>query len=151
MHNQGLEGMRLLSHEYDKHSFGNAVAVFQCGSLIFRFVGDRGQDFLEMASIIFPDRYYQFDDIDCAMGWKTLDEVLSKQEPEPLEDLLYRVNMNLSLLEQSFSKERVDTTISILELRVKERRDAVLRKFNTKKGSNKGKITVSGLCVRHGQ
>ena len=128
----GLSQMKLLNAHYDKHSFGDAEALFQYGSLLFRFVRDRGQDFLDIAPTSEPDHFFQFDDVELAMGWKTIDEILSKKEPEGLKQLLVCVKENIKTLESVFSPERAAGTVALLEKISKERGEEQLRKLKKK-------------------
>jgi hypothetical protein len=73
----------------DVKHFGDAEAVFRVGTLLLRLVRDRGQEFMDLATIAAPDKFYQFDDVEIAMGWKTIDEVLAKRELEPLTESMH--------------------------------------------------------------
>ncbi|MCI0664554.1 MAG: hypothetical protein L0220_26130 [Acidobacteria bacterium] len=99
----GIEGAELVSETFDPKNFGNGEVVFRLGPLLLRFIRDRGQDFLDVASTIAPDRFHQFDDVEIAMGWKSVEEVLAKSEPEPLADVLVRMRNHLSELQAAMS------------------------------------------------
>ena len=71
---------------------GDGDIVGQVGPLLLRFVRDRGQDWLELApSDTQPARFYSFSDVQIALGWKTVSEVLDMRDVEPLGDVLNRV------------------------------------------------------------
>lgn len=99
----GIKEPVLLRQRYDAESFGNAEAVFQIGGLIVRFVRDRSQDFVDLASVSNPEKFYQFDDMHIAMGWKSVDEIVGKQRPEPLHEVVGRLSQNLDEVEAAFS------------------------------------------------
>ena len=66
--------------------------VGQIGPLLVRFVRDRGQDWLEVGPPdAEPPRFYSFCDVQIALGWKTVSQVLDMQDVEPLGDVLKRV------------------------------------------------------------
>jgi hypothetical protein len=100
----GINDPELLRHRYDRENFGDSEAVFKIGRLIVRFVRDRGQRFIYLASSSKPDVFYQFDDAHIAMGWKSVEEVVAKQEPEPLHAVVERLADNLASLEDILSE-----------------------------------------------
>ena len=46
----GIEGVELEREHFDPQNFGNGEVVFRLGPLLLRFIRDRGQDFLDVAS-----------------------------------------------------------------------------------------------------
>lgn len=105
----GIKEPVLLRQRYYPESFGNAEAVFQIAGLLVRFVRDRGQDFVDLASVSNPEKFYQFDDVHIAMGWKSVDEIVGKQRPEPLHEVVGRFSHNLDEIEAVFSSiERLE-------------------------------------------
>ena len=38
-------------------------------------IGDRSQDFVDLGSTATPERFHQFDDVDIAMGWRSVEQV----------------------------------------------------------------------------
>ena len=103
------------------HPFGDAQVTFKCGPLLLRAVRDRGQVFLDMASSAAPTQFHQLDDVEVAMGWKTVDEILAKKEPEDLTVLLRRLASNLSMLCDAFSGPRERLSRGLVERAARER------------------------------
>lgn len=129
----GLKDVELISSTPDSSSFGNAEAVFQLGPLILRFVRDRGQELLDAAFSETPDRFFLFDDIDIAMGWKTIDEVLAKREPESLEKILGRLAQHTAKLSATFSGAPSRLTRARVERAERDRGEAFMKRLRGKK------------------
>ena len=55
------------------------------------------------------------------MGWKTIDQVLAKREPEELTSVLKRVRANLATLENAFSGDQERLTRARVERAARER------------------------------
>ncbi len=125
----GLLDAELVSSTPDSQSFGNAEAVFRNGPIILHFVRDRGQELLEVASTAAPSQYFLFENLDIAMGWRTVDEVLSRQEPEDLVDVLKRLAQHALELYDAFSGVRERFTRSKIERATQERGDALMGRF----------------------
>ena len=123
----------LISSTAESSSFGDATAVFQFGPLILRFVRDRGQELLDVACSEVPDRFFLFDDIEIAMGWKTTDEVLGKQEPESLEKVLMRLAEQSAKLSVAFSGAPLQLTLARVERAKRDRGQAFLRRLQDKR------------------
>jgi hypothetical protein len=115
---------RELDHE---DQFGNAEAVFSIGSLRLRFLRDRGQEFLELGSSAEPGRFFLVDDVEVAMGWKALEEGLSKHHPDDLRDVLARIGAKRKELEQAFSLRNWPTSARRFESAAKMRGELFLR------------------------
>lgn len=122
----------LLNETSDRQSFGNAQATFRLGPLLLRFVRDRGEEFLDIASDAAADRFHLFDDVEIAMGWKSTDEVLAKNQPEPLEDVLKRIKTRLDELQKAFSGNQERFTRAKVERAAKERGEAFVRRLQRK-------------------
>ncbi len=90
-------------------------ATFAVGSLLLRFVRERGEDFLDVASAHEPEAYCQADDVALAFGWKTLDAVLEQRAPEPLPDVLARLHDHGSELTDAFDAQHRAATMPRLE------------------------------------
>lgn len=120
----GLAESELVSASTESTAFGNAEAVFRLGPVLLRFTRDRGQEFIDLGSSLAPAVYHQFDDVDIAMGWKSIDEVLAKREPEDLGAVLTRVRTHLVMLEEALSGEREHMTRARLERAARERGQA---------------------------
>ncbi len=120
----GLDSAELVSSVPESAVFGDAAAIFQVGPLLLRVTRERGQQFVDMAAQAEPTKFHQFDDVDIAMGWRSLDEVLAKQEPEPINMVLQRVKENLDALIDAFSGGREQFTRARLEKVAHERGQA---------------------------
>lgn len=117
----GLGGAHEVSHTVDSAEFGNAEAVFRIHALLLRFVRDRGQVFVDLASSASPTEFHELDNVEIGMGWKTIDEVLAKREPEELGAVLGRLRENLEALNHAFSDEREHLTRARVERAARER------------------------------
>lgn len=117
----GLADLELVSSSSEAAGFGDAEAIFEAGSMLLRFVRDRGQEFLDIASVATPTKFFQFGDVEIAMGWKTIDEVLAKQDPEPLEAVLARLAAHFAELNSAFSGERERLTGARVEHAARDR------------------------------
>ena len=73
-----LKDVEEVSFSPEQASFGNSEAVFRIGSVLLRLIRDRGQEFLDLASSVEPTVFHQFDDVEIAMGWKSINDVLAK-------------------------------------------------------------------------
>jgi hypothetical protein len=102
----GLTGAIVVSSSADSQPFGNAEAVFRVDRLLLRFVRDRGQVFLDIASSATPAEFFQYSDVEIALGWSTIDQVVAKRDLDDLEGLLARLRANLDVLGNAFSGDR---------------------------------------------
>lgn len=118
----GLQDIEVLREMYDPLHFGNAEVLIRVGRLLVRIQRDRGQDFVDLGSTASPDRFYQVDDVDIAMGWKSVAEVLAKKQPESLASVLGRLYQHLGPLEEAFSVEQECLTRARVERAAKQRR-----------------------------
>jgi hypothetical protein len=84
-------------------------------------VRDRGQEFVDLAPAAASGKFYYFDDIEVAMGWKSLGEILAKREPDDLSDILRRMKIHWADLEQAFSGDRQEFTRAKVERAVQQR------------------------------
>jgi hypothetical protein len=99
----GIEHPKLLKADYDPASFGNGQASFEIGSLILRYVRDRGQEFIDLGSIQNPAKLFCFYDVEIAFGWRTIEQVIAISEPEPIETVLASFGRHREELERAFS------------------------------------------------
>ena len=129
----GLVETSLLSSSSDEQSFGNAEAVFEVGGFLLRFVGDRSQTFIDIASSLEPIKFYQFDDFEIAMGWRTIDQVLAKREPEPVDDVLKRIKNNQFEISAALSGEQGRFTRARIERAARDRGQAFTAALQRKK------------------
>src|SRR5688572_17876206 len=102
----GLSDAQFVSALPQSAAFGDTAAVFRVGPLLLRFTTERGQAFIDLASLGEPTTFHQLDDVDVAMGWRSTDEVLAKREPEPIHAVLRRVSENFGALCDAFSGDQ---------------------------------------------
>jgi hypothetical protein len=129
----GLQSPELLSATYDPAHFGNAEATFRVGSILVRVVRDRGQELLNVASSQTPAQFHLIEDVEIAMGWKTIDDVLARQEPEQLDIALSRLAQRFDQLATGWSGEQERLTRARIERARRERRQAFMDRLRGKK------------------
>jgi hypothetical protein len=120
----GFEDAEVIREVYDDQSFGNAEAVFRVDRFFVQFLRDRGQDFVSIAFPTSPERFFQFDDIEIAMGWKSVDQVLAKREPEGLASVLNRFAQRLGHLRDAVSGDQERFTRARVEKASRDRGNA---------------------------
>lgn len=101
-------GLRFVrpAEEVARDSAGNEAVVGELGPILVRFVRDRGQDWLELGpSNAEPRRFYSFQDVQVALGWKSCEEVLAMKEVEPLGQILQRITSGWLEITKVFSGE----------------------------------------------
>ncbi|HLA77817.1 MAG TPA: hypothetical protein VJU18_09595 [Vicinamibacteria bacterium] len=125
----GLGPAKLARERRDEEHSRNAEVVFSIGTLRLRFVRDRGQEFLDLASSAEPERFFLFDDVELAMGWRTIDAVVTKQNPADLRNVLARIKERQDELDHAFSTTHWTHTAGRLESAAKLRGDAFLRRL----------------------
>lgn len=101
--------------------FGDGEVVFEVGPLHLRFLRERGQDFLDVSPASAPGEYHPFGDVELAMGWKTVDEVWMRSEPEPLPEILQRLRRHYQQLQEAFSGTQVHATLAKLDFASRRR------------------------------
>jgi hypothetical protein len=111
--------------------FGNSTAVFKIGPLLLRFNLDRGQQFIDIASEAEPTKFHQFDDVEIAMGWTSIEKVLDKREQDPIELVLQRLRTNLNVLTNALSGE-TRLTRARIEKAARERGQAFVARLRGK-------------------
>lgn len=109
----GLRRAHLQGEQYGE-SFGDALLLFKLGNLLLRVVRDRGQEFLDIGSVAVPERFCSIDVFEIAMGWRTVEQVISRSEPEPLVDVLARVAEHLGESQLALSPEREPHTRAMM-------------------------------------
>jgi hypothetical protein len=129
----GIDDAELVRANYDSKSFGNAEAVFRARPLVLRFLRDRGEEFLELATNAAPEQFYQFGDVEIAMRWKTVDEILARRELEGLDRILDRLRQHRAELNDAFSGDRERLTRARLEQAMQKRGDAFMDRLRGKK------------------
>jgi hypothetical protein len=129
----GLSQATAMSASPEGQSFGNTAVVFRLGGMLLRFVRDRGQAFFEMGVESATAEFYQYDDVEIAMGWKTIDEVLGKREPEDLGVVLLRLRAHLADLNDACSGDRAELTRARFERAARDRGKAFTDRLRRKK------------------
>ena len=114
-------------------AFHDITAIFRVGPLLLRFTSERGQRFLDLAASAEPKVFHQFDDVDIAMGWKSIKAVLAKREPEDIGAMLARVNENRAALVEAFSGEHERLTRARVERAARDRGKAFTDRLSGKK------------------
>lgn len=114
---------------HNDDQFGNAQAIFRIGGLRLRFLRDRGQEFLELGSPADPDQFFLIDDVEVAMGWKAVEEVLAKTHPEDIRDVLARLGAKRNELERAFSLSNWPKSARRIDSAVKKRGELFLRRL----------------------
>jgi hypothetical protein len=125
----GIERADLVEKSPENGAFGDSEAIFRIGSLLLRFVRERGQEFIDISGGTTADRFHQFSDIEIAMGWSTIEEELAKREPEQLSQVLDRVSRHLAELDGAFSNGREQLTHARIERAARERGEAFVRRL----------------------
>jgi hypothetical protein len=129
----GLPDPGVLSATYDSAHFGDAEAVFRIGSLLIRIVRDRGQELLSVASSATPTQFHPIEDVEVAMGWKTIEDVLATQEPEQMDLVLSRFAQHFDELAENLSGGHERFTRARIERATRERRQAFIDRLRSKK------------------
>jgi hypothetical protein len=119
----GIKGAEVLSGSGGQGSSDGHV-VFHVESLLLRVTRDRGQVFLDLGSVHSPEHFHQFDDVEIAMGWRSVGSVLAKTEPEALEAILARLREHWDELQAQMSASQERFTRGRIERAARERGDA---------------------------
>lgn len=100
----------------DAQRFGDSEAIFGLDSLQLRFIRDRGQEFLDIASSETPHDFHQFDDVALDQGWTTLAKLVATSTPDPMDHVLRLVRDHLNELREMFGREAYESTNSRLRM-----------------------------------
>ncbi|TAK53869.1 MAG: hypothetical protein EPO25_09100 [Gammaproteobacteria bacterium] len=129
----GLGEAELISKTPVEEAFGDTAAVFRIGPVRLRFTRERGQEFVDLAAESEPEKFHQFDDVDIAMGWRSVDEVLARCEPEPIDAVLRRVKANVTTLCDAFSGHQERLTRARVDRAARDRGEAFISRLRGKK------------------
>jgi hypothetical protein len=91
------------------------TASFTIEPIVLRFLRERGEDFLDVATSSCPSSFSQFDDVAIALGLRTVDEVIARTQPEALVELLGAAKANWKVIEAAFRPERLEATLVNIE------------------------------------
>jgi hypothetical protein len=144
LHAAGVEGASLVRARTDPATFGDGEVVIQLGCLLLRVIRDRGQEFLDVASSLHPERFFPYDDMEIAMGWTTVTAVLERQELEGLANTVFRAASRLRELQAAFSEAQEHGTLERLERASQERRTASAKRMRHENGLRLGDTGVGG-------
>lgn len=126
--NAGLSRAKLTGVQYDRVS-GYGEAVFRTGLILLKISRERGQDFLEVGSANKPGEFFRFDDVCVAFGWRSIEEIMVRQEPIPLHAELSELRQRLPSLENAFSEAYFRETRDKIEAAADKRESAFLEKL----------------------
>jgi hypothetical protein len=128
-----IHGAVLVKSTPESSNFGDTGVIFRVGPLLLRFVRERGQEFVDVSTISMPQKFHQLVDVEVAMGWRSIDQVLARREPEPLDQILIRLKGHLQELGDALSNEHQDTTRASIESSAKERSRIFIEKIRPKR------------------
>lgn len=117
----GLPGGEVIHEVVHPEHFGDSEVAFKVGPMHLRFVRQRGQDFVDVCPATVPGQYHQFGDVELAMGWKTVDQVWSRSEPEPLASIVERLRAHYPEFAEAFSSARATETLAKLSFASRRR------------------------------
>jgi hypothetical protein len=129
----GFEDTELVMAAPVSDAFGDTTAIFRIGLFLLRFTRDHDQEFVDLATQSAPETFYQFNDVDIAMGWRSINQVLAMREPEPIGAVLQRLNAYSTLLREAFSGGREQFTRARIERAARERREAFIARLQRKR------------------
>jgi hypothetical protein len=114
----------LLSASKPASAFGDCEVIVRLDPILLRLVRDRGQEFLHVAPALVPGRFHQFDDLEIAWGWRSVEQVLGKREPEPISAVLGRLRANIDEIKAAFELDRAPATMKRIEEAMRKRGEA---------------------------
>ncbi|HJX64477.1 MAG TPA: hypothetical protein VJ860_11080 [Polyangia bacterium] len=125
----GFEDAEVIREVHDDKNFGNAEAVFRVDGFFVQFLRDRGQDFVSIAFPTSPEKFFQLDNVEIAMGWKTVEQVIAKHEREDLASVLNRLAQRVGQLRDAFSGDQERFTRARIEKASKDRGIALVARL----------------------
>ena len=125
----GVTDARLISARSEPEYFGNAIAVVSVAHLVLRFSLDRSEEMLDVAFDDAPDRFFQIDDVDVAMGWKSLEDVFARSGTENLDVVIHRFSAHQSELVAALSGPGARFARARIERAARERGEAVMHRL----------------------
>lgn len=126
----GLPSGEVIHEVVHPEHFGDSEIIFKVGPMHLRFVRQRGQDFVDVSPASVPGQYHQFGDVELAMGWKTVDQVWSRNEPEPLASVVERLRVRYAEFSDAFSSARASETLTKLSFASRRRGAAFVDHLN---------------------
>lgn len=117
----GLPHDEVIHETQHPEHFGDGEVVFKIDPMHLRFVRERGQDFIDVGPASAPGQYYPYGDVELAMGWKTVDQMRSRTEPEPLPAVVERLRNHYPQFEEAFSSAKAQETLAKLDFASRRR------------------------------
>lgn len=106
----GLPGASLVSTGAEAPGFGDSQVVFRLHPILIRVTRDRGQEFVDIGADSVTPEFQSFDDVEIGHRWRTVDEVLSRHEPEPIASTIRRISERFGIFASLYSAELVHET-----------------------------------------
>jgi len=117
----GLPNDEVIHEAVHTDHFGDSEVAFKVGPMHLRFIRQRGQDFMDVSPASVPGEYHPFGDVELAMGLKTVDQVWSRNEPEPLSAIVERLRSHYAQFVDAFSNARSSETLEKLNFASRRR------------------------------
>ncbi len=83
---------------------GDGVLTFRADCLILKFSEHDDEQFLEIASVMAPGRFFWFGDIEVALGWSSPERMQSRAHAPPLDEVMNRLVQHFGDLKKLFFK-----------------------------------------------
>lgn len=117
----GLPISGIIHESIHPEHFGDSEVAFEVGPMHLRFIRERGQDFVEVSPACAPNNFHQYGDVELAMGWKNVDQVWSRSEPETLTSIIERLRAHWPEVAHAFSREKANETLLKLDFASRRR------------------------------
>ncbi len=126
LHEAGLRDAEVLSATDDPEAFGNSEILARIDIAVVRITRDRGQEFVDIS---FDDgrEFFQMDDLEIAMGWETIAQVLARQVPADLGVSVSRFASRRDELKRHFTGSGRQLALARLRRAAADRGRAMLR------------------------
>lgn len=129
----GISDAEIVARDSVGSDSKNAEVIIRSGLILLRFIRDRGQEFLDLGSVAAPNSLFQFCDVEIAMGWKTIDEVLAMREPDRIDVVLAKLALHFMELSDAFCRDRERLTRARVERAARDRGEAFVKRLRAKK------------------
>ena len=113
---EGVDASTLQLERCDPNTNGDALATVRFGSLVFQFVRDRGEEFIDVKSASVPKDYFSPDELGIAFGWRRPEDTVGdfRSKPNPLEGELAELVRRRGELELAFSADHWVATVKAI-------------------------------------
>ena len=122
----GFADAKLLDCSQEGSAFGDRYTTYRIGNFLLRIVREKGQEFVDIAFASEPQTFFQCDDVDVAMRWKSVKDVVEKLEPESLIGVLSRLSEHFLEINLAFSEERMPFTKARIHRAARARGEAFI-------------------------